>query len=473
MSRKFARGLVFAMEDDTLEVIPAAPEAEVVPAELEQVVGEVQSEETEISDLNAAIEEAVEDAETLGDVADVLEGSVEPAEDGSGGAGIDQPAAEITEIAVEAICARLGINTSKLMPSMESFGSTGSRVTATRVSLEGVMEALSKAWETIKKAFAALWVKIKSFLASIFDANTRVLNAAKAAQAQLKGLTGKQPSAEKFENKSIGAAFSIEGKAVNAESALTILSNHHEGTQEFVSVGEAFERGAKSIEKLIDDVANMKKGAQDAGVNSILAEDLSKVIGEIANSAKAKLFEKTGPGEDGFKTYETPQLVGNKVFSIVCKTESATSGAFISFVENTAHKSADVSEVYTLSIPDLNKTVDAILNLAKANDTLKSKQAFVGKFEATVNGLINKAIAKVKSLDGQENVAEGVKEGLSEMRKLTANLGNTFGALALRYPSLSIQAGKMALNYVSASMKLYKFNEPSKAPATAPAAIAA
>ena len=203
-----SKGLVLAMEEEGLIPVetPEVPEAEpeIVPAEVEQEIAEVQEEGGEVEDLNTAIEEAVEDVGTLEDTADVLEESV-----AEGGEGIDEAGAEIAEIAVESLCRRLGIK-KKVMPAMEGFASANSRVTATRVALEGFKDTIARAWAAIKSAFATLWTKIKAFLDSVLNANTKLKNAAEAAKKQVEGVKGKTAAAAEFEKEVMPSSWCFE-----------------------------------------------------------------------------------------------------------------------------------------------------------------------------------------------------------------------------------------------------------------------
>lgn len=156
------RGLFAVMEDElgataaadapTNEQVERVQELEEQVAQAE--VAEGQAEVTEMADI---ADEAVTAIEELADVAEVMSDSIE-----GGGDGLTEDAAEIAEVAVEAICARLGYKpTKKLVPSMEAFGSTSSRVEATKYALEGVSDTMKKIWEAIKGFFNRIWEAIK------------------------------------------------------------------------------------------------------------------------------------------------------------------------------------------------------------------------------------------------------------------------------------------------------------------------
>lgn len=136
--------------------------------ELEEAIAEDNAEiqETE-ADLNAAsdtMDELTVDAETVSNVSDIVEDSIESGE------GLSEPAAAAVQEAVESIMRRHGMprRTWPNFPSKESFSSSRSRLEASRrlkVSIEEgifrkIWTGIKNLWEKIKKMFSSLWDKL-------------------------------------------------------------------------------------------------------------------------------------------------------------------------------------------------------------------------------------------------------------------------------------------------------------------------
>lgn len=439
-----SKGLVLAMEEEGLlpvdapEVVEAEPE--VVPAEVEQEIAEVQEEGGEVEELNTAIEEAVEDAETLEETAEVMEASVQ-----DGGDGLDEAGAEIAEIAVESLCRRLGIK-KKVMPAMEGFKSSNSRVTATRVALEGLGDVIVRAWEAIKSAFATLWVKIKAFLDSVLNANTKLKNAAEGAMKQVDGLKEKKAPTE-FENGSIAGAFGFEGKAT-AESAMKVLDKSSELYGDLALVGGGFEEAMKVIGELVASFGAVAASQnQSLDVNQKLQDELAKSIAAVADTVKGNAVVADG-------VYTFGPFVGGKTVVMTLKTEGGKVVA--SFGEGKEGKESDSKVVATLSPEDMTKVLEGVVKLADAGEKLKAKKDFVAKFEKTANSAIESAIKAAGKLEGVDKMPEGMKVAFDSCKSATAAFGNSYGKLSTKVPALAVQGGKLALNYVAASMKQYK-----------------
>ena len=143
----FYNGLVAAMEEDEAELPDS--DSDFLPNDVEEGAQEVAQDSASLEDLFISIEEAIDGADELENIGQVIENS-----DG----GIGEIAANIAAVATESICNRLGILDTRLIPAAESFGGNSSRVTASRISLESIGDTVKRIWEAIKKAFINLVV---------------------------------------------------------------------------------------------------------------------------------------------------------------------------------------------------------------------------------------------------------------------------------------------------------------------------
>ena len=456
------KGLVLAMEEEELlpiAEVPEAADAEIVPAEVEQEVAETSDEGDEVADLNTAIEDAVEDVTDLEAVGDTLERSVE-GEEGEPGEGISPEAAEVAEIAVESLARRLGISKSKVMPAMESFGSSNSRVAATRIAVEGIVEMAKRAWEAIKAAFKSLWVKIKTFLDRVFNVNSRLKAAAEAAMKQIDGLKDKTAGAS-YEAASVAATFNLDGKC-NATVVESLMANHILASSALGEIGNKLEESLKSVGEVIT-AAKDAKASTNTEVNEAIAGNIRKELTAMSGKLKG-MIKAEGSSENGGLA-----LAGNVSLALVVLPAGENTTGFVAVAESKTTNKEAAKSVPVLTADEMKKVLGQVIELAAENDKLKAKKDFTSKFEATANKVIGQAIAAAGKLEGNEEFAASMKFRLQFARRATSDIGNTFGKISTRIPGLSVQAAKAALNYVEGSMKQYKA---AAAAAEVPAAAA-
>lgn len=445
------KGLVLAMEEEGLlpeeEVVETEPE--IVPAEVEQEVAEVQEEGTEVDDLNTAIEEAIADAETVEDTTEVMEDSVD-----EGGEGIDEAGAQIAEIAVESLCRRLGIH-KKVMPALESFKSPSSRVTATRVAIEGWKDVAKKAWEAIKLAFAKMWENLIAFMENLFNVNERIKKAAEEGLGKIKAMDGKTPAAQEFESASIAAAFGFATKA-SGETTVKILETGSKAMRDFIDCANYFEGCMKSIGEMVGTFKAVSGSQNQSGeINTKLQAELTKAVKGISDTLD-------------FKDDDGEQLIGVFVGGKTLTAIISDGGNSLSVGEDQAGGS-DSKVVATLKQDEAKKILEAVIASCNAGIELKSKKALFMNFKKTADDTISKAIVAAGKMEGADDEADETKKAFEKCRKATTAFGNSFARLGQKVPTLAIKGSKMALNYVEASLKQYKA-EAEKPAAAEPAA---
>lgn len=406
--RSLKKGLCFAMEDDTPVVNPVA--TDVVPesqAEVEADTGEITEKVGEIEQIDTAVADAETDAGTLGEIQETMQETVDQGE------GMDETAAEITEIAVEALYAKLGMKPAKTMPAMESFGSVSSRVAATKVAIESLSENIKKIWEAIVKAMKAMWAKVSAFIEKLMISLPRMK----------KHLTELKARAEKFEGeapavKAGAKALSIDGKA-NFETAKKIL---------------------ESSVKLVEAT-----GSSSQGVLAI-AETVSKATDvEVINSATESFS-----GRLKEKFTDIGNLANGKTVTV-----SETEGKFGLELTDSG-KAAEEAE-------SLKK--EQMVSLLDMGLTLVTKMEEYKKIHNEFSKAV-KAVESVKFASGAGKDDKGndvAKAAITNVRALSSVIAK----LSSSVPSVAYQAAKGVGDYVSASLKGKK-EDPKKD--TAPAA---
>lgn len=394
------------------ETVPATtPEVEAGAAEIAENVDEVQ-------DLEVATEEAEGDVEALQDVQEIMEESVDE------GTGMSEQTAEMAEVAVESICTRLGFpRGQKTLPSMESFGASGSRLASTKIALEGVGDRIKRAIAAIINYVKTLWEKIKGFFAGLFRSRAGL---EKHLDALIKRAEGVDKAAKPKEAQlKIGAAkaLSIGGKA-DKSTAKEILGESNELT---MAAGEI-------ASTIVSEVPKIE-------ANSI--EAVKAISGKLQGILK-KFKPATVEGGEKDAAYYG-HFVGGKAVGIV-PVEKSEHGGF-KVVMGAAEKPA--TEIAALTAPE---TVELLKEAKVVLKNLVKFEAVEKELQAAAKSAIShlEKLAKLAEKQASDDSAEGKKQtsAVSAMREVTsmsAKVGMTF-------PALVFQAVKAVADYGSASI---------------------
>lgn len=380
---------------------------EVVDTEAVEVVEEVQEvaeQAEEVSGDVAQVEEAEADVAVVEQIEEVLEKAVESGE------GISETAAEIAQIAVESMQRRLGIKAAK-MPSLESFGSASSRVTATRVALEGIKDTAKKAWAAIVNFVKSIAEKIKTFFKGLFDTNTRLLNRAEKIKARASETKGTPEG--KVDAKAVFAGF--RGDKGNVA---TYLAN----ATELVSGSE---KVAKSLTNALSTSNDLDKEAAAKAMTSIKSvQPSSEVLKKAGISDEQK--------GDAFMMAE---MFGGANLVVVAPTDGKV---FVKVVTGEEMK-ADKPEMDVLTTSEVSSVCDQVKATVTAVTRMKD---IVPAFDKAVKAI--DALAKK-----QENDDPSTRAVVLSTVKAMNMLATQAGALAVR------TAGA-ALNYAEASLAKHK-----------------
>lgn len=435
MSRR--KGLVAAMEEEALLVeggeVDQAPQelAELPEAEIAEGTGEIEGDV-------AAIEDAETDAETLGDVQDVMADSVETGE------GLSPEAADMANVVVESICKRLGIAT-KIMPSMESFGSTNSRKASTMLAMEGVGEQIARVWQAIKEAIINLWKKIVAFVKKILNGNLALEKAAKGLKervAKLKGI----PEGDKFEDSSICNAFGVE--KVDAGSVKSVLAVH----SGFCARSTGIEGSIKACVEAVTE-----KTAADTKIGVALMS----FIGAGIRSGQDKEEETT--------LYDKTPLINGEVIKVTSMfKQPVTSGddtaggevVFSYSFEKSEGAKTDGKDVHILSKSEMSQICDNVISLAKENNQLVANiekgNKQVDAFGKAVDKLMATKEDKVGEKESDRTAFRNQRSVVNFNRKAVGVYATKVGTFATAISGKNIKAGKAALNYVNKCANKYK-----------------
>ena len=283
----FGRGLVAAMENidgagATDEVIPAADSAETSLLETAEAGAEVTGTLDDI-------ESATGDADSLSAIADTMEATEETG-------GLDPVAAQVAEVAVESICARLGVQRRRPY-AMESFGDKNRRVGATRYAVEEIKDVLKRVWDAIVAAFGKVKEFLKNFFKALFDSNEKLAQRADAL---------------------VNKATNVKGTPKEKEIAAG-------GFGKALSHGGVFKKTA-----VISEIAGMPAwltSAASTSTNDASSDGLGSSLKTLIADAKAfdswqlpaykqDGFKKVAGGEGGTSTYVGKEMLGGRAFRV-------------------------------------------------------------------------------------------------------------------------------------------------------------
>lgn len=461
-----ARGLVFAMEEENVEVVEPTEE---VPAEVEQNVGEAEEQAGDIEEFAGSVDEATDDADTMEAVGDKLQETVD-----EGGEGASPEAVEIAEIAVESLCRRLGVKTKgRVLPAMESFQSPTTRVAATRIAIEKIGETVRRVWEAIKAAFTTVVTKIKEFFAKLFDANASLEKAAKQVKETLKDLpnepklTGEQQASFLNSGKLINVLKSfplskskptkyifqvIHGKYVDGDLICEYLGVHKNYTKQINDAMTTYLSLFKAADGIVGQALKGEPGKEMDLDISPLKEELFKFVKTATNNQ----VEIKTEGDDQDATSKVGPFVGGNYLVTRVKMDGILPKINMSFEHDQDNVPVEKVELFTKD--DMTKIVDAVLTLT--SETAIYKQMMSRFEESNKAGLkmidsifkFLETSAKAASDNGESNIGKT----LSELRTASSAMINTSVRMMSGLPSLNVRAGKAALHAVTLSFPAYK-----------------
>ncbi len=369
---RFGRGLVAAMEDEALDTVG---EVETGADSAEAAVAEVTAVSSDIEAATGDIDSAAADADTLDTIAEKVEATEETG-------GLSPEAAEVVEVAVEAIYARLGIRSNPI-PALEGFSDVKKRVRTTHIAVEDWKETVKKIWQAIINAFKKVYDFVVSFVKGIMDANAKLAKRANALLAGAKGVTG-----------------AAKEKEISAGSFVKKL---------------ATKDGWKTADAV--EATNTKKNTFGAPEKS---PDIKGLVADQAafDSYKYPRVEGipalTDSAPEGFKWYGWMDLPGNKNIAILqpekdlAGKEAWEAQRKVTTKVSTANDKLELKEekVETLSIDQITTIANNALNTVRL---LNSQKANVGLIESNLKNDIQAASNVAQQTPKDEGAAERSK----------------------------------------------------------------
>jgi hypothetical protein len=429
------RKVGLALEDAEMAGVGGGDDSTVSGEDL-AATEEVSSGSAEITADGGDLEGATGDTEMIEDIKEILEESVE------NGQGIDATTAAVVSAVTESFREKMGIR-GRAMPSLESFGSASSRMTATNLALLSIGDTLSRAWEAIKTFFKNIWDKIKTFYKRVFTAVGRMKARALALRTKVANIDGKKDE-DNFENSTYYSAF-IGGdnkfSKANVEKYVVSAKDVIHNISKFVA----------GMSKLVDSAANTT-AKNDLGITK-----------QTVDSAVKPLFGSTvGTNSLGLDAgvLATDFLIGGQ--KLAFETESVA-GAALNLKSNKKTKvkmravmvkygkrdKDDDGEVDVLEISDMTSICTKVLGLCESIEGMDMVEKEVDAVVKKINKIADEAKKKIDD-------AKGSSDSSTDARTSIMAIGGSIQQASSKLPAIGIQTGSTALNYVEKSISFYK-----------------
>lgn len=438
-------GLVFAMEEDNIIAAGGSGDVSETAAQVEAGSAQVSEQAGEIDDLQAAIEDATDGAETLGQVEGVLEKTAET------GDGVDETAAEVAEIAVESICNRLGIRGKRVFPALESFGSRNTRLSATKVALETVKETIIRIWEAIRAAITRVLERIKSFFIGLIKSTAQLGKHIEDLMERSKKFSETaKPDREELDNKSLAKTFSLAKKA-DLSTAKQLVVNANKVLDETVKLtghSENFSNAIIRITGRLEDGQDLAKAKQsfEANIASVLNS-----LGKVAAASGDKAGEKT----EEFITYYGP-FVGTRVIAYKKKTvTTGTDSEDQIAISVTTYDAIEADKIGALKRDEIYELLKEGLSLVDSLLKHEKAQGAKGKVSERLRKVADEILSDAKKSSDDDKSGEKDRI-LKQVQRDVNGVNGILTSLSVDFPSIVFYTAKGIADYATASMSNLK-----------------
>ena len=429
MARKF-----FALENEDLELVDGdelSAQDVIEAADAEQ---EAEVEAAEVDELATAIEDAEVAADNLEEVADVLEDGVEKGE------GVSEETAQAAEIAVEACLNMLGTShrESSIMPSLESWGSGHSRLSATKIALEGVTDTVKKIWERIVKFVKDIWQKVSDFFVKFFDNTDRLIKNATKLKQEIAGKKDYKVKEKEIDNK--GASKNFNAGQGNADGKTVI---------EVVKTHSAIARGSKGLISGITGTFNAVKDMING--NDAAQEGIGSKLEDMVRAAVSTIGQVEVSQNQGVSYFSLKgTLAGGKKMSWTVNYKDGGSGPVkktapkLGYVVTEVKKPAE-KKAKTLTPDEASQVIESVIELGKATASFKEAQANMKEIVNTTSKIADVVLKSVDEHGSQ-----------TEARTWVTSTSNSISRFVTMTPAWNVAVGNAALNYVKSSVSAWE-----------------
>lgn len=401
----------------------------------------------------AQIEDAVAATEELEAVGEVAVDAVE------GGEGMSEESAELASIAIESILDRIKMpRTARIVPAIEQFGNSNSRLSASNFVVESITESIKKIWIAIKAAAARLWESIKSLIAGIFKSVKGLENLITGLRERARKMpAGVEPMEKKLKHATLAKTFSFKGKA-GLESTEKIVANTLKMVEVAAKVGgeqqkvsaEATKLASKEITK--ESVKDFLETQKSSAVSILRGLEVFNTV-DYALAPTAAMKSKNKKSSKVVNSLYGPFIGGVALQATTSEgtfLDTATTNVRIGFI---AAPGKSAAEIDALSLADVQKVLGDANRLTLS---LKDLQRVQGEYDAitkSINKVAETVMSSASKILDKTGSDSATRQGLGELRDEVRNTVAGMASFGQRGPSLVFQCAKAMADYASVSMR--------------------
>lgn len=419
-----------AVRDEVAEVTAFvdAPEGDL--AEADAAAGEVDG-------VTDSIEEAEVTEETLENIGDAVEASIEEG-------GLSEPAARSIEIAVEHLRTRVGFPKGrKFMPALEGFSDSKTRIRDTKLALEEIRATAKKVGTAIINAFNQAVEWVTTFFEHLLDGAKGLAARAEALAEKAASVDGKQAGAGVNVSASgFGKVLAVNGQFVGGSG---FLGKFQEALKQTDELGKSQMELAKQGQVAMAKVFSAKGMEQvDQAAHAAM-----KTMAQYAVGQKTSNKQFVHPAMQSLE--EVLVFGGQSFYSVTPDVDSMSvqnaGGARLVYTvapSTNAKQVGDIGEVAPLGAKEIVAVAKAAAEHLKRYEGFKDMLNAVKKANA-------EAQASAKSSGGEAVADNWLASTAANMIVRAYIKAMTQGAQKLRSYDLTIV--KASLGYAGASLK--------------------
>lgn len=425
------------------DVLPENPEntVEAGLAENAEMEQQVQEEQVQAD----AIEES---AETLQEVKEGLESAMARG-------GVTAGEAYAYQVAIRAAMRPFGLH-KQAAASLENVGSERSRLEATRVTLEGIVETLKTWWNAFVAQIGKLFETIKGWFGGLFNNVKRLEERADALITKAGELKGTKDK-EKIKS---GVSKDMSTTEKNVTTKSEILANFNQGGSLVDNAATMSSDVAKEMSDALISVIENAKFDKDS-LEAFLKEEAVKFSIDGVTKTAGDKFKA-----DGATVKISEALASGKVIVVTTPNDVTKDGKLINpatvinkikveikdFVEWKGESSAEVEALETADVIAVCKDIKAkCQTITRYQSLQKNRESELERAKAAAKKAVDKFAKDAKGEGSAEQVtnAKGLSGGLVSF--ITVNAKFTASSISYSQKLMSSM-----LNYCNDSLKNYK-----------------
>lgn len=391
--------------------------------------------------------EAVDTAEALEGIADIIAASMATG-------GLSSNGSQVVGVALECLQNIVGVQPTQ-MPAMESFDMPSTRQRSTEIALEGVVDTIKKVWEAIVAAVKKAIQWVSDFFTKVFSAAKRLEDRANSLKAKAKAAKG-TPKEKEFENVNLVKFLNVGG-AVQDNIHLN-LGVFHEKIKDVFSVSHA--QSTALGQRYIEMFGTSKNGSFNTAIlTQFKLEGGTYKDNDLVRSPESAGFTK--PPENLVLVRSQEMFGGMSVIGVLPEKNLAGKEAIaaVSDVSITVGKfTPNAKEPTEKNVPTLNAADAAGVAdiVSKVAVEVFKYRELAGKLAAIKNKFHGVA-SRLKYTESQKDGT--VKEALMAYQKVTRAFPRMIDQPAVGMASYALRTGKFLLDYVELSLKQLAKNQ--------------